>query len=56
MENEKFEFEQEITGENEVLEEIISEFAEEPAQPQEETGTVRKGSPFADAPYEMKFA
>ena len=55
MENEKFEFEQEITEENEVLEEIISEFAEEPAQFQEETAAVRKGSPFADAPYEMNF-
>ena len=55
MENEKFEFEQEITEENQAVEEIISEFAEEPQQPREETDTIRKASPFADSPYEMKF-
>ena len=55
MENEKFEFEQEIKEENDVVEEIISEFAEEPAQEEIGSGSVRKESPFAHSPYEMNF-
>ena len=57
MENEKFEYEQEKKEESEAVEEIISEFTEEPAEPQEEIGSgpVRKESPFAHSPYEMNF-
>ena len=54
MENEKFEYEQEINHDEEAaVEEIISEYNQ--AQHQQESGAYRKVSPFADSPYESNF-
>ena len=58
MENEKFEFEQKIHGEEEVVaEETDFEYSQEPAEPQAESyaDMGRKESPFANSPYEMNF-
>ena len=56
MENEKFE-EQNIAQEQDLGEELHAEYAAETAATQEEmpSGTGRKESPFANAPYEMNF-
>ena len=55
MENEKFEYEQEIQhNEYDVVEEIISEYSDN--RNPEENGAYRKVSPFADSPYESNFA
>ena len=59
MENEKFEYEQEIKEESAAVEEIVSEYREAPQQPRQESysgaGVGRKESPFANSPYEMNF-
>ena len=56
MENEKFE-EQNIAQEQDLGEELHAEYAAETAATREEmpSGTGRKESPFANAPYEMNF-
>ena len=57
MENEKFEYGQEIENNEEMaVEQIISEYGEESAQEQRESGAYRKASPFADSPYETSFS
>ena len=54
MENEKFEYEQGINGnEDAVVEEIISEYGSN--QHQEESAPYRKASPFANSPYESSY-
>ena len=55
MENEKFEAEQQV--DEGAVEEIVSEFASEPQQPQEKStySAPRKESPFAHSPYEMNY-
>ena len=53
MENEKFEYEQNINETNdEVVEEIMEEFREEPTPA---ASRARKESPFANSPYETNF-
>ena len=66
MENEKFEYEQEIeSGEEAVAEEqivaeneeaiTVEQIVSEYSQPQEENSTYEKASPFADSPYESNY-
>ena len=54
MENEKFEYEQNISQDEseEIVEEIISEYG---GESNSDTNAGRKESPFADAPYESSF-